>query len=64
MPMVPDANHRRDRADDRERPGPATPDGVVRTGTYEAEDGTVFYDSEEPLAWLRIDRTYRLTDTR
>lgn len=62
--MAPDMNHRHDRPNDEERPGPATPDGVARTGTYEAEEGVVFYDSEEPLAWLRADRTYRLADRR
>lgn len=56
--------HRSRARDDDTRPGPETPDGVARTGTYEAEDGTVFYDSEEPLAWLRADRTCRLADHR
>lgn len=60
--MSSNANPRPARDDDR--PGPDTPDGIERTGTYEADDGVVFYDAEEPLAWLRSDRTYRLADRR
>lgn len=62
--MAPHANYRQDRPDDQERPGPAMPEGVARTGTYEADDGVVFYDSEQPLAWLRADRTCQLADRR
>lgn len=49
---------------DARRPGPTVPEGVERTGTYEADDGIVFYDSEDPLAWLRASGTVRLADYR
>jgi hypothetical protein len=26
-------------------------------GTYETDDGTVFYDTENPLAWLQSAET-------
>lgn len=46
------------------RTGPTVPDGIERTGTYEADDGLVFYDSENPLAWLRSSRTVGLANRR
>jgi hypothetical protein len=43
---------RRDRADDH--------DPTVET--YEVEDGVVFFDAENPLAWVETTRTVRLAD--
>jgi hypothetical protein len=61
--MTLDTDRRRVRGDDT-RPGPGAPSSVERTGAYEEEDGVVFYDAEEPLAWLQSDRTCRLADRR
>ena len=30
--------------------------------TYEAEEGTVFYDAQNPLAWLQSSRTGTLSE--
>jgi hypothetical protein len=40
--------------------GPAVSDAVRSTEWYETEDGVVFYDSENPLAWLQSDHTVEL----
>ncbi len=32
------------------------------TGTYETESGVVFYDTEEPLAWVQADNAVRLDE--
>lgn len=32
------------------------------TGVYETDTGVVFYDSEEPLAWIQADDAVRLDD--
>ena len=61
--MVPELNTRHAR-DDSTRPGPDASSAVARTGTYAEGDALVFYDTEDPLAWLRSDRTYRLADRR
>lgn len=46
--------------DDRE-----VPDEIDRTRSiesYEIEDGVVFYDAENPLAWVETSRTLYLED--
>jgi len=50
-----------DRADDL-RSEPALPDAVQTTETYETEEGTVFYDAQNPLAWVQTDTTVLLTE--
>ena len=35
------------------RSEPALPAAVESTETYQTDDGTVFYDAENPLAWLQ-----------
>ena len=45
---------RRDRADDHD------PAGEVET--YEVDGGVVFFDAENPLAWLEANATVRLKD--
>ncbi len=32
------------------------------TGVYEASNGVVLYDSEEPLAWVQADNAVTLTE--
>lgn len=34
---------------------PGQSQAVEATETYRTDDGTVFYDAENPLAWLQID---------
>jgi len=38
-------------------------DGCIgATGVYQVSDGVVFYDTEEPLAWIQADDTVRLSE--
>lgn len=50
-----------DRADNL-RSEPALPDAVQTTETYETEEGTVFYDAQNPLAWVQTDTAVLLTE--
>jgi len=50
-----------DRADEL-RSAPALPDAVQTTETYETEEGTVFYDAQQPLAWIQTDTTMTLDE--
>lgn len=50
-----------DRADEL-RSDPALPDAVQTTETYETEEGTVFYDAQQPLAWIQTDTTMTLDE--
>jgi hypothetical protein len=50
-----------DSADDI-RSEPALPEAVQTTETYETDEGTVFYDAQNPLAWVQTDTTISLTD--
>jgi hypothetical protein len=45
---------RRDRDDDH--------DPTVDIETYEVDDGVVFFDAENPLAWVETTRTVQLAD--
>jgi hypothetical protein len=47
----PDGTTEQDSAD--ERPEPVVTDAVETTESYQTEDGVVFYDAENPLAWMQ-----------
>ncbi|MEF8786794.1 MAG: hypothetical protein V5A45_12745 [Haloarculaceae archaeon] len=38
------------------------PESVAAVGAYEEDDDTVFYDTENPLAWVQADRTVQLEE--
>lgn len=38
------------------------PDAVAAVGAYEEEDDTVFYDTENPLAWVQTDQVVELEE--
>jgi hypothetical protein len=38
------------------------PDGVDSVEAYETEEGVVFYDAENPLAWLETSKTLSLRE--
>lgn len=38
------------------------PEAVAAVGTYEEDDDTVFYDTENPLAWVQADQTVDLEE--
>lgn len=41
---------------------PVEPEAVAVVGAYEEDDDTVFYDTENPLAWVQTDRTVQLEE--
>lgn len=48
------------RMDDGERDG--EPIGVATIESYETDDGVVFYDAENPLAWVEASQTLALEE--
>jgi len=40
----------------------AEPAGTATVESYEIEDGVVFYDAENPLAWVETTRTLSLAE--
>lgn len=40
----------------------ADPDGVETVESYEVDGGMVFYDAENPLAWVETTETVALSD--
>ncbi|NGM71491.1 hypothetical protein G6M89_21320 [Natronolimnobius sp. AArcel1] len=49
-----------DTADGREPS--SEPEGVETIESYEIDDGVVFYDAENPLAWVETSQTLTLED--
>ncbi|MEA1931286.1 DUF7331 family protein [Halohasta litorea] len=45
-----------------DRADAAEPDGVETVESYEVDGGVVFYDAENPLAWVETTQAVRLTD--
>jgi len=41
---------------------PPEPTGTETVEAYDEDDGVVFYDAENPLAWLRTTLTVRLSE--
>lgn len=41
----------------------AQTDGVGTIESYDTEDGVVFYDSENPLAWVQASATVELEES-
>lgn len=58
-PASPDGES--DRSDEL-RSEPALPDAVQTTETYETDEGTVFYDAQNPLAWVQTDTAIPLNE--
>ncbi|WIV67621.1 DUF7331 family protein [Natrialbaceae archaeon AArc-T1-2] len=46
-----------DGIDDRSQPA-----GIETIEAYETDDGVVFYDAENPLAWVETTRTLELEE--
>jgi hypothetical protein len=40
----------------------AVSDAIAATESYETDQGVVFYDADNPLAWLQSRETVRLDD--
>jgi hypothetical protein len=60
--MSDHVSERRSELDSSEdtRSGPAIPAAVASTEIYEADDGVVFYDAENPLAWVQTNVSIEL----
>jgi hypothetical protein len=41
---------------------PAVADAVETTESYETEEGVVFYDAENPLAWMQAENVLDLEE--
>ncbi|NHN58112.1 MULTISPECIES: hypothetical protein [Halorussus] len=54
-----------DTGDELDRAQAALPepdDGEATVESYETEDGVVFYDADNPLAWLKAGRPLTLSE--
>lgn len=49
-------------ADNENEMETAEPDGVATVESYEVDGGVVFYDAENPLAWVETSETVRLRE--
>ena len=56
----PDAGAAQDSAGERPEPGVA--DAVESTESYQTEEGVVFYDAENPLAWMQAGEVVDLDE--
>lgn len=43
---------------------PSLPDSVKATETYRTDEGTVFYDADNPIAWIQADEPVQLDDVQ
>ncbi|GAB7119339.1 MULTISPECIES: DUF7331 family protein [Natrinema] len=59
--MIDVSTHVNDDATDRSEPS-SEPAGTATIESYETEDGVVFYDAQNPLAWVETSRTLTLED--
>lgn len=50
-----------DEMTDRGEPS-SEPEGTATIEAYEIEDGVVFYDAENPLAWVETSKTLTLEE--
>lgn len=51
----------KDETTDRSEPS-SEPEGTATIESYEIDDGVVFYDAENPLAWVETSETLTLED--
>ena len=51
-----------DSHDVSELPESEDSDSIDAVESYETEDGIVFYDAQNPLAWLKANRAFTLSD--
>lgn len=52
---MPDPDTKAEQDSAEERPEPVVADAVETTESYETEEGVVFYDAENPLAWIQAE---------
>ncbi|WP_193565053.1 DUF7331 family protein [Natronorubrum aibiense] len=59
--MIKVSTHVNDDTTDRSEPR-SEPAGTATVESYETDDGVVFYDAENPLAWVETSRTFSLSE--
>lgn len=59
--MIDVSTHVNDDATDPSEPS-SEPAGTATIESYETEDGVVFYDAENPLAWVETSQTLTLAE--
>ena len=59
---MPDPDTKAEQESADERPEPVVADAVETTESYETEEGVVFYDAENPLAWIQAGDVVVLND--
>ncbi len=58
----PNSTDRTDGAGADEHLEPGVSDAVATTEAYETDEGVVFYDAENPLAWIQATEAVALTE--
>lgn len=56
--------HMADTSPSTDVPEPASPDHTEAVEFYETDEGTVFYDTDNPLAWIQSVTTLRVDEMR
>ena len=56
------ANHADDAVNEWDRAEDSETDGVATVESYEVDEGVVFYDAENPLAWVEARSTVTLSE--
>ncbi|MCQ4332608.1 hypothetical protein KM295_03705 [Natronomonas sp. F2-12] len=59
---MPDPGTSADGEEDSVATEPTVAEAIRSTESYEAGDGVVFYDAENPLAWMQADNAVDLED--
>ncbi|WP_254529639.1 DUF7331 family protein [Natrinema gelatinilyticum] len=59
--MIDVSTHVNDDVTDRREPS-SEPEGTATIESYETENGVVFYDAQNPLAWMETSRTLTLEE--
>ena len=56
------ANHADDAVNEWDRAEDSEMDGAATVESYEVDEGVVFYDAENPLAWVEAQSTVTLSE--
>jgi hypothetical protein len=59
---MPDTDTPTETDSPQEAPQPAIAEAIRSTESYEVSEGVVFYNAENPLAWLQADRVVDLEE--
>jgi hypothetical protein len=59
---MPDHDTKAEADSAEERPEPVVADAIESTESYETDEGVVFYDAENPLAWVQAGKVLDLEE--